>query len=277
MIEPGKYNSLRIEREVDFGVYLGDREHAILLPKRYVPEGSRVGDMVDVFVYYDSEDRMIATTLRPKATVGDIVALEVKDIASVGAFLDWGLEKDLFVPFREQRKPMKEGETHVVRICYDKVSDRIMASSRFTPILSKSRDELSPDMAVDLIVCDEIEIGFPVLINCRHYGMLYKNELFKPVALGDHLKGYIAKLRDDGNIDVALQKTGTTGVKDAREQIIDALREAGGSLPFNSKSSSELVKQHFNMSRKRFKQVIGNLYRERIIEVSDTGIKLLTK
>jgi uncharacterized protein len=275
MIDPGKYNTLRIDREVDFGVYLVEGEQSILLPKKYVPEGSKVGDMVEVFVYYDSEDRMIATTLRPKAAVGDIAVLEAKDITSIGAFLDWGLEKDLLVPFREQRKKMVLGEKYVVRVCYDKVSDRIFASSRFSPILSNSTKDLEPGQAVDLIVYDETDIGFPVLIDRRHYGMLYKNELFKPVELGTHLKGFIAKLRDDGNIDVALQRTGTGGIKDAREQILSALRENDGKMLFNSKTSSEVIKQHFNLSRKQFKQALGNLYRERIIEFTDDGTKLL--
>lgn len=274
MIDPGKYNILRIDREVDFGVYLVVGEQSILLPKKYVPANSKIGDMVEVFVYYDSEDRMIATTLHPKATVGDIAVLEAKDITPIGAFLDWGLEKDLFVPFREQRKKMVVGQKYVVRVCYDKVSDRIFASSRFSPILSQSTADLSVGLAVDLIIYEKTDIGFPVLINRCHYGMLYKNELFQPVALGDQLKGFITKLRDDGNIDVALQKTGTAGIKDAREKILDALREAGGTLPFNSKTSSELVKQHFHMSRKQFKQVLGNLYRERIIEFTDSSTKL---
>ena len=277
MIEPGKYNTLRIDREVDFGVYLVEDEQSILLPKRYVPEYSRINDMLEVFVYYDSEDRMIATTLRPKAAVGDIALLEATDITGVGAFLDWGLEKDLLVPFREQRKKMELGQKYVVRVCYDKVSDRIFASSRFSPILKNSTKDLAIGQAVELVIYDEIEIGFPVLIDRCHYGMLYKNELFKPVALGDHLQGFISKLRDDGNIDVALQQTGTGGVKNAREQILDALGQADGALPFNAKTSSELVKQHFNMSRKQFKQAIGNLYRERLIEFTDTGMKLIKK
>jgi predicted RNA-binding protein (virulence factor B family) len=277
MIEPGKYNTLRIDREVDFGVYLVEGEHSILLPKKYLPENCKVGDMIKVFLYFDSEDRIIATTLQPKAAVGDIAVLEATDITGVGAFLDWGLEKDLLVPFREQRKKMELGKKYVVRVCYDQVSDRIFASSRFSPILKSSTKDLTEGQAVDLIVYDEIEIGFPVLINRCHYGMLYKNELFKPVALGDHLQGFISKLRNDGNIDVALQQTGSGGIKNAREQIIDALQRANGSLPFNAKSSSEVVKQHFNMSRKQFKQVIGNLYRERLIEFSDTGMKLVDK
>ncbi len=275
MIEPGKYNSLRIDREVDFGVYLVKGEQSILLPKRYVPEHSSINDMIEVFVYYDSEDRMIATTQRPKAVVGDIALLEATDITGVGAFLDWGLAKDLLVPFREQRKKMELGQKYVVRVCYDKVSDRIFASSRFSPILKNSTEDLEIGQAVELIIYDEIDIGFPVLINRCHYGMLYKNELFKPVVLGEHLQGFITKLRADGNIDVALQQTGTGGVKDAREQILDALQQADGTLPFNAKTSSEEVRQHFNMSRKQFKQAIGNLYRERIIEFSDTGMKLI--
>lgn len=274
MFKVGRYNILKVETIVDFGVYLTDGESEVLLPQRYVPEGTVVGNKLKVFLYFDSEDRLIATTLEPRGQVGDIVTLPVKEVTKIGAFLDWGLPKDLFVPFKEQRQKMQEGREYVVKICYDKVSKRLLGSSRFRPTADKDVS-FKPGEKVDLLVCEKTDLGFAVLINHEFPGMLYHTDVFSELAPGDELPGYILKQRPDGKVDVTLRKPGFSGVLDTKPLILEKLREAGGFLPFNSQTSPETIKQKFNMSKKVFKQAIGGLYKERAIEITEDGIQLL--
>lgn len=277
MLEIGKYNELEVARTVDFGVYLTDGENDVLLPRKYLPSELKVGDRIKVFVYCDSEDRPIATTLRPKAVVGDILMMRVKDVSPVGAFLEWGLEKDLFVPFREQRQRMKPGEEYVVRVYLDEVTQRVLASSRMRPLMRDYPDELTVNQEVELIVYDQFSLGFPVLVDRKYAGILYRNEIFQPVSVGDCLKGYVNKIRPDGKVDVRLRKSGFKGVEEGKTPILDALREAGGFLPFNAKTPAMTVKARFHMSKKDFKQRIGMLYKERLITITDDGISLVLK
>ena len=277
MIKLGFYNTLELYREVDFGAYLTDGEDEVLLPGRYVPDGAKEGDNVEVFVYLDSEQRPVATTLNPKGIVGDAVLLKVNDVNQTGAFMDWGLEKDLLVPFKEQREPMVAGDEYVVRIMLDEVSGRLIASNRMSFYAKPGHGDLKLRQEVDLLVCYEVEIGFAVLIDDQYQGMIYKSEVFKPLKPGDKLKGYINQLRPDGKNDVTLRKPGFAAVIEVKPMILEKLSEADGFLPYNSKSSPEDIKKEFNLSKKVFKQAIGNLYKERLIKITDDGITLAKK
>ena len=274
MLKIGLYNNLEVYREVDFGVYLTDDEEEVLLPRKYVPQGVKNGDRLDVFIYLDSEERPIATTLHPKAVVGDTALLQVVDVNRVGAFLDWGLEKDLMVPFKQQRHPMVKGESYVVRVIFDRVSERLIASDRLSAYAKPGHGDLKTGQEVEILLCYETEIGYAVLIDDQYYGMLYKSDIFKPVNIGDKMTGYVLKLRPDGKNDITLRKPGFRGVSVEKPAILEKLQEAGGFLPFNSKSSPEEIKENFNLSKKVFKQAIGNLYKERLIVITDDGIKL---
>ncbi len=274
MLKIGLYNNLEVYREVDFGVYLTDDEEEVLLPRKYVPQGVKIGDRLDVFIYLDSEERPIATTLQPKAIVGDTALLKVVDVNRVGAFLDWGLEKDLMVPFKQQRHPMVKGESYVVRVIFDRVSERLIASDRLSAYAKPGHGDLKPGQEVEILLCYETEIGYAVLIDNQYHGMLYKSDIFKPVNIGDRMTGYILKLRQDGKNDITLRRPGFRGVSIEKPAILEKLQEAGGFLPFNSQSSPEEIKKNFNLSKKVFKQAIGSLYKERLIIITDDGIKL---
>lgn len=275
MLDFGRYNMLKVEKKVDFGFYLTNGEDRVLLPGKYAPVGLAPGDEINVFIYRDSEDRQIATTLKPKAMVGDIALLRVKDVTPVGAFLDWGLEKDLFVPFKEQREKMVLGREYVVYLSVDRLTGRIIASNRFNAITKNSGVGLKIDQEVKLIVYDQMDIAWKVLIDRTYQGFLYKNEVYQPISIGDRLTGYIHKLRPDHKIDVRLRKFGYTAVLDMKSVVMEALKDADGFLPLNSDSSPEAILKQFNMSKKVFKQAIGNLYKARLITIEDDGIRLV--
>jgi predicted RNA-binding protein (virulence factor B family) len=275
MLKLGKMNHLEVYRMVEFGAFLTDNDEEVLLPRKFVPAGTQIGTMLDVFLYLDSEDRPVATMQTPKGVVGDTVFLEVTDVTSIGAFLDWGLDKDLFVPFREQKDRMIKGKSYAVRIILDKVSGRIFGSSRLHVFAKKNHDNnFKTGDSVEVLVCSETEKGFSVLINNEYMGMLYKNEIHRPVKLGDKLTAYISKLRDDKKIDVSLRKPGFFGVVKEKPSILEKLKEAGGFLPFNSKSTPKEIEDNFHISKRVFKQAIGNLYKERRITITDDGIRL---
>lgn len=275
MLKMGKMNRLEVYRLVDFGAFLADNDEEVLLPRKFVPAGTKVGDKLDVFLYLDSEDRPVATTQTPKAMVGDTVSMEVIDISSIGAFLDWGLDKDLFVPFREQKEVMVKGQNYAVRVIFDKVSGRIFASSRLHVFAKKTHENnFKAGAEVEILVCTRDEKGFNVLINNQYMGMLYKNEIHCPIKLGDKLTAYISKLRDDKKIDVSLRKPGFFGIIKEKPVILEKLEEAGGFLPFNSKSTPKEIEDYFHISKRVFKQAVSNLYKERRITISDDGIKL---
>jgi predicted RNA-binding protein (virulence factor B family) len=275
MLRLGKRNCLEVYRMVEFGAFLTDNDEEVLLPRKFVTEGTKLGDKIDVFLYLDSEDRPVATTQTPKALVGDTVFLEVKDTTDIGAFMDWGLDKDLFVPFKEQKDRMLKGKSYVVRLILDKVSGRIFGSSRIHVFAKKTHeDNFKLGEKIEILVCSDDEIGFNVLINNEYMGMLYKNEIHSPVKSGDRLTAYISKLRDDKKIDVSLRKPGFFGIIKEKPIILEKLREAGGFLPFNSKSDSKEIEASFHISKRVFKQAIGNLYKERRITITDDGIKL---
>jgi len=275
MLKIGKINNLEVYRMVEFGAYLTDNDEEVLLPRKFVPEGTKIGDKIEVFLYLDSEDRPVATTQTPKALVGDTVFLEVKDTTDIGAFLDWGLDKDLFVPFREQKKRMLKGKSYVVRLVFDTVSGRIFGSSRVHVFAKKAHeDNFKVGEEVQILVCTEEDIGFNVLIKNKYMGILYKNDIHSPVELGDKLTAYILKLRDDKKIDVSLRKPGFFGIIKEKPLILKKLEEAGGFLPFNAKSDPKEIEANFHISKRVFKQAVSNLYKERRITITDDGIKL---
>ncbi|QSH40990.1 S1-like domain-containing RNA-binding protein [Lentisphaerota bacterium ZTH] len=276
MIKIGCCNTLKAGRRVDFGVYLTDGSEEILLPRKYVPANLETGDQIEVFVYMDSSDRPIATTRKPLAMVGEFALLQVKDVNRFGAFLDWGLEKDLFVPFKEQGDiRMIEGRSYVVRVCYDKVSGRLTGSMRYrrhAKLLAGSG--MWPGLEVEIMVLEPTQHGFNVLVNSEYLGKLYERDLYHKVKIGEKTTGWISKIRPDGKLDITLRKPGFEGVCEQKPLVLEKLKAAGGSLPYNSKSTPEEIKREFAMSKKAFKQIIGNLYKERIIKITDEGIEL---
>ncbi|WP_226377757.1 CvfB family protein [Geoanaerobacter pelophilus] len=273
MLEIGKYNRLEVKKISAIGAFLVSELGDILMPTKYVPEGLHPGEHVKVFVYLDSEDRLLATTLTPKAQVGEFAVLEVKDVTNVGAFLDWGLEKDLLVPFSEQPKPMNKGERHLVRVYLDR-SDRIAASAKLSKFLEKSRIELKEGEEVMLTFYQFGELGAKVIINGRYDGLLFKSELYGSFEVGASARGFVKKIRPDGKIDVTLRKDGGKDLHGGRESVLRVLSERGGFLPVGDKSSPQLISEMFGMSKKSFKTVIGNLYKEGVIEISPEGIRL---
>ena len=277
MVTIGDYNELEIAKEVDFGVYLDSEDGEILLPAKYVPEDARVGDRLRVFIYRDSEDRMIATTLEPKAKVGDFAALPVKDTNQYGAFLEWGLEKDLFVPFQNQRDKMQAGRRYVIYIYLDDSSDRIVATAKYENFLKKEVTDLAEEQEVNLLVAGLTDLGFKVIINNRYLGMLYKNEVFRELYIGEQTKGFIKKIREDQKIDVTLQRPGFGEVKDAAQIILEKLQASNGSLPLSDHSHPDQIYQTLGMSKKTFKKAIGTLYRQGHVLLQDQAILLSTQ
>ncbi|MGM9507466.1 CvfB family protein [Larkinella sp. GY13] len=276
MIQIGKINTLIALRETSVGVFLGDDEdNDILLPNKYVPESLRVDDPIDVFVYTDSEDRIIATTLTPKIQRNQFARLQVISVTSVGAFLDWGLEKDLLVPYREQSRPMEVGRWYVVYLYLDHETDRLVASSRLNRFLDSEVPNLTEGQEVSLLAWEPTDLGINVIINNRYRGLVYANEVFRQVYPGDRLTGYIKTIRDDNRIDVSLQKPGYENVEPNAQRILATLKEQNGFLPLNDYSEPDAIYQTLEMSKKTFKKAIGALFRERKIAIKEDGIYLV--
>lgn len=274
MIKVGQYNLLNVARKVDFGVYLDDGAEGILLPKRFVPARTKLGDVIKVFLYHDSEGRLVATTQQPKGMVGDIVRLKAMSITPQGAFLDWGLMKDLFVPKSKQRSEMRVGGEYLVKIYLDEQTGRIAATEKIEPFLSNERLSVREKEIVDLIVYRRTEIGYLVIINQLHTGMLHFNEIFRDIQIGDRFNGFIKKIGLDHKIDVVIGQPGYQRVEDAAEKIIRLLRENNGYLPYHDKSDPEEIYTFFGMSKKTFKMTAGNLYKQRRIVFTKMGIRL---
>jgi hypothetical protein len=274
-IKVGEYNTLKVARAFDFGMYLGEGKDVVLLPKRFVPPNTEVGDTLNVFVYHDSENRLIATTQQPIGIIGDIVYLQVVSVTNQGAFMDWGLMKDIFVPKSKQLMGMRLGGQYLVKIYLDEQTGRVAASEKFENDLSNevlTVKELEP---VDLIVFRRTDIGYLVIINSRHTGVLHFNDIFKEIQVGDRLKGYIKNIREENKIDVGTGKPGYQRVEDETGKIMRLLEENNGYLPYNDKSSPEDIYSFFGMSKKTFKMTTGNLYKHRKITFTQTGIKLV--
>ena len=273
-IKVGEYNTLRIARAFDFGLYLGEGKDVVLLPKRFVPPGVEVGDMLKVFVYHDSEDRLIATTQQPKGIVDDIVNLPVVSVTAQGAFMDWGLMKDLFVPKSKQLMGMRVGGHYLVKIYLDERTGRVAASEKIESYLSNEQLTVKELEPVDLLVYRRTDIGYVVIINNRHTGVLHFNDIYRDIEVGDRLPGYIKNIREENKIDVGTGKAGYQRVEDETGKVMRLLKENKGYLPYNDKSSPEDIYSFFGMSKKTFKMTTGNLYKNRKIVFTPTGIKL---
>jgi predicted RNA-binding protein (virulence factor B family) len=274
MIKVGEYNTLKVDRAFDFGMYLGEGKDVVLLPKRFVPPGVKPGDTLKVFVYHDSENRLIATTQQPLGIVGDIVSLQVVSLTNQGAFMDWGLMKDLFVPKSKQLEGMRMGGHYIVKIYLDEMTGRVAATEKVESFLSNEQltvKELDP---VDLLVYRRTDIGYVVIINNLHTGVLHFNDIFQEIQVGDRLKGYVKNIREENKIDVGTGKVGYQRVEDEAGKVLRLLKENKGYLPYNDKSNPEDIYEFFGMSKKTFKMTTGNLYKNRKITFTETGIKL---
>jgi len=274
MIEIGKYNKLRVKSTSTIGMYLNDGETDILLPGKYVPEGTSTGDLLDVFVYLDNENRPIATTLKPFACVGDFAFLKVKDVNAHGAFLDWGIAKDVFVPYAEQRTGMVKGEKYLVYLLIDKVSERISATSKWAKHIAKDPNYEEGD-EVQLLIAEKTELGFKAIIDNRYEGLVFANEVFSPLEPGNSVRGFIKAVREDGKIDLRLQAKGYDAVQDAMNTIVESLKLNSGILSLGDKSTPEEIYKRLNMSKKIFKKAIGGLFKDQRINLSDFEIQLL--
>ncbi|MFV0520934.1 MAG: S1 RNA-binding domain-containing protein [Mangrovibacterium sp.] len=276
MIALGSVNELEVVKKVDFGVYLdGGQSGEILMPLRYVPENCEIGDQLEVFVYLDGEERLVATTEEPFAQVGDFAFLEVMQVTDFGAFLDWGVLKQLFVPFREQQTRMEVGRKYVVYVYVDDMSERIMASSKLDKFVDNLPIDYEAGEKVSLLIAGKTELGYKAIIDNSHWGLIFNNEVFKPIRIGDTFDGYIKNIREDEKIDLSLTREGYQKVEGIAGDIIEKLKAAGGFLPIHDKSSPELIVKTFGISKKNFKKAVGSLYKERLISIEADGIKLM--
>ena len=273
----GRFNILKVVKKVDFGMYLdGGEEGRILLPSRYVPQGCEVGDELNVFLYLDNEERLVATTQQPLAQVGDFACLRVAWVNQYGAFLDWGLMKDLFVPFREQRERMEVGRRYVVHVHLDDESYRIVASAKVERYLSV--DERPPFQSgdeVDVLVWKRTDLGYKVIVDNRYAGLLFENQVFRPLRMGDKMQAYVRQVRPDGKIDLALQREGRGKVADFSGELLEYIRRNQGRIQLTDKSPAEEIYATFGVSKKTFKQAVGDLYKRRLIRLEADGIRLL--
>jgi uncharacterized protein len=274
MYKVGEYNLLRVKKESEYGLFLDGGDQEILMPKRFVPEGAKKGDELKVFIYHDSENRLTATNQEPYGIVGDIVNLKATDITEQGAFLDWGLMKDLFVPASKQMSKMHPGQDYLVRIYLDELTNRVAATEKIDPYLSNENLTVKELDVVDMIVYRRSEIGFIVIINNQHTGVLHYSEVFGTVDIGDKLKGFIKSIKRD-KIDVVIGKPGYDRVESESDKILRLLKENDGYLPYHDKSDPEEIYEFFSMSKKTFKMTTGALYKQRKIIFTQTGIKLM--
>lgn len=274
-IELGKFNRLEVVKEVEFGMYLdGGEEGEILLPLRYVSEECKVGDKLNVFIYLDNEERLVTTTLTPLVQVGQFACLEVAWVNQYGAFLDWGLMKDLFVPFREQKMKMQVGKKYVVHAHLDDESYRIVASAKVERYLSKERAAYQPGEEVEILIWQKTDLGFKAIIEHQYGGLLYESEIFRPLQAGMTLKAYVKQVREDGKIDLMLQKPGAGKVEDFAVTLLEYIREQGGTTSLNDKSPAEDIYAVFGVSKKTFKKAVGDLYKKQLVVLEENKIKI---
>ena len=276
MLTIGTYHTLRIDRTTLVGLFLTDGTNDVLLPIKYVPKNFEIGDEIEVFVYLDHEERPVATTLQPYITLNDYAFLRVNYTNEYGAFMDWGLEKDLFVPFKEQARPMEQGKRYMVHMTLDEKTNRLIGSSKLNQYLSKEPLNLEQGHEVDLIISHITDLGINVIINGTHKGLVYKNEVYDDkIRPGDKTKGYIKMIRPDGKIDVTLHKVGVEGIEENAQVVLDELKASKGFLRLNDNSDPEDIKTILKMSKKTFKKAVGALYRQKLIEIKEDGIYLV--
>jgi len=274
MIQTGLFLDLTFHHDTPQGWYLVDEMGVeVLLPNKFCPAEAIEGDIINVFIFRDSEDRLTATTIVPMIEIGQFACLEVISATGIGAFLDWGLEKDLFVPFKEQHRKLVEGEHTVAYLYRDEVTDRLLASTKISKWLEKTEVNLLYNTPVDLLCFEETEIGFRVIINQKHQGIIYKNEVFQRIEIGDQLKGYVRLVRENGHVDVSLTPMGHKKVGTLSETLLEAISSAGGFLPLHDKSDANLIQSKLGMSKKAFKQTVGVLYKAKEIIIEENGIR----
>lgn len=271
----GKINTLTIDRNTSPGLFLVDeKDNDVLLPGKYIPKTFEIGDKIDVFVYLDNEERLIATTLKPFMELHDFGWLRVNQVTKYGAFLDLGIEKDLFVPFKEQARPMQEGKSYLVYMYLDDKTDRLVGTSKINKYLSNEELTVEQFEEVDLIVSHMTDIGINVIINKQHKGLVYEDQVFQDVRVGDKMKGVIKKIRKDNKIDVSFQQIGYKNIEPNAQRILTELEDNEGFLGLTDKSNPEIIKQLLQMSKKSFKKAIGSLYKDRKITIKEDGIYL---
>ena len=274
MIQTGLFLDLTFHHDTPQGWYLVDEMGVeVLLPNKFCPSEAIEGDVINVFIFRDSEDRLTATTVVPMIEIGQFGCLEVVSATGIGAFLDWGLEKDLFVPFKEQHRKLVEGEHTVAYLYRDEVTDRLLASTKISKWLDKTEVNILYNTAVDLLCFEETEIGFRVIINQKHQGIIYKNEVFQRIEMGDQLKGYVRLVRENGHVDVSLTPMGHKKVSTLSDTVLEAINAAGGFLALHDKSDANLIQSKLGMSKKAFKQTVGVLYKAKAIIIEETGIR----
>lgn len=275
MAEPGMMNTLMVVKKVDIGVYLdGEDLGRILLPQRVVPQGCVVGARVEVFIHYDQEGRLVATTRKPLVFPGTFAYLKAVKRTSLGALLDWGLPHPLLAPTREQRQLMEEGKSYLVRVVHDANGHRIFASSRLDQFLDQQPVEYESGQEVELLIGPHTDLGYKAIVNNAHWGVLYENEIFQPLKKGDRLPGFIKKIRDDQKIDLCLERPGYEKVDTLAERILAQLKEHGGVMAVTDKTPPELIYQWFGVSKKNYKKAVGALYKQKIITLEADGIRL---
>lgn len=274
-VKVGQFNTLKVNRKVEFGFYLDDGAEGILLPKRFAPSNLNIDDEIEVFVYHDSDNRLIATTQKPKAVVGEIAKMKVVSVTKQGAFLDWGLMKDLFVPASKQVSGMRLGGEYLVMLYIDEMTGRVAATEKVENLMSNDILTVKEMESVDLLVYRTSELGYVMIINNKHIGILHGNEVFQQLEIGDRVKGFIKKIRPDNKIDLILGKPGYTKVEDESAKILRLLQENNGYLPYNDKSDPTDIYAFFGMSKKAFKMTTGNLYKQKKIQFTQTGIQLI--
>ncbi len=276
MIQLGSYNTLKILRNTRVGLFLGDADvDDLLLPKKYAPEHMEVGQEIEVFCYLDQEERPVATTQRPYVTRNSFACLKVAQVNDFGAFLDWGLEKHLFVPFREQQVKMEEGRSYIIYCYLDPKSQRMVGSSRWSKFLDNTTLEVGLRQQVELLIARTSDLGWDVIVNDKHRGLIFHNQVFRELKVGERLPGYIRHIRPDQKLDVVLEPIGLEKLEPAAEKIYQRLHETGGVLKLHDKSSPELIQRELQMSKKTFKKAIGSLYRAKKIELRNDGIYLI--
>ena len=278
MLRIGQLNNLEVIKEVDHGFYLDSQDDQwgeILLPYNSAPKNCSVNDQLDVFIYFDSEDRIVATTKRPHVMVGQFNLLRVSSVEKVGAFMDWGLSKDLLVPFGEQKLRLQAGRSYIVYVFIHEASGRIVGSTRFNRFIDQVPAEYEVGQMVELLIARETELGYTAIINDAHWGFLYHNEIFKDLRIGQKIRGYIQKMRDDGKIDLSLTSTGYEKVGGIAETILNHLARNNGFLPITAKTSPEELSERFGVSKKNYKKALGALYKKRLLSIDPDGIRLL--
>lgn len=279
MVEVGKHNRLEVVKELDFGIYLQDEEDEtiveILMPTKWVPENTQIGDFIDAFILRDSEGRLIATTQKPFAIADTFAYLEVRQVNDTGAFLAWGMDKDLLVPYREQAQKMEAGKSYVVFVFVDEETNRLVASTKLNRYFLNDDMDLQNDDIVDLLIYSETDLGYNAIINNSYRGLIYKNEVFETIRVGDTMKGFVKTVREDNKVDLSLQKRGFELVDDVKWKLLNIIKKNDGFLALNDKSSPEEIKSQLQISKKAFKKAIGALYRERLVKITDKGVELV--